>query len=262
MKIPDLPTQSRIASVLSAYDDLIENNEKRIKALEEMAQRLYTEWFVKFKFPGHEKTPLVDSGTEYGMIPDGWEVSRLDQIAKINSETLKKPHESQIINYIDIASVSTSKIDVIQPMSFSEAPSRARRLVRHGDILWSTVRPNRKSYCLVINPMHNLVASTGFAVIRSDKIPYTYLYQSLTTEAFVGYLVNHAQGAAYPSVKGEDFERSVILLPTKILLDKFHNATLDLYEEKEKLRESNICFQKIRDLLIPQLVTGKQTLKA
>ena len=51
---------------------MIENNEKRIKAMEEMAQRLYTEWFVKFKFPGHEKTPLVDSSTEYGMIPEGW----------------------------------------------------------------------------------------------------------------------------------------------------------------------------------------------
>ena len=83
LEVPDLATQTRIASVLSAYDDLIENNEKRIKALEEMAQLLYTEWFVKFKFPGHEKVKMVDSGTEYGMIPEGWDVGRLGEIADL-----------------------------------------------------------------------------------------------------------------------------------------------------------------------------------
>lgn len=72
--------QIRIASILSAYDDLIENNEKRIKALEEMAQLLYTEWFVKFKFPGCEKVKTIDSGTGYGMIPEGWEVKRLANV--------------------------------------------------------------------------------------------------------------------------------------------------------------------------------------
>ena len=66
INIPDVRAQSQIASVLSAYDDLIEDNEKRIKILEEMAQLLYIEWFVKFKFPGHEKVKMVDSGNEYG----------------------------------------------------------------------------------------------------------------------------------------------------------------------------------------------------
>ena len=81
--IPDLPTQTRIASVLSAYDDLIENNEKRIKALEEMAELLYIEWFVKFKFPGHEKIKLVDSGTSYGKIPEGWKIKKFAEIFDI-----------------------------------------------------------------------------------------------------------------------------------------------------------------------------------
>lgn len=69
--LPDIKTQTQIASIISTYDDLIENNEKRIKTLEEMAQRLYTEWFVNFKFPGHEKVKMVDSGTEYGKVPEG-----------------------------------------------------------------------------------------------------------------------------------------------------------------------------------------------
>ena len=72
--------QKNIASVLSTYDDLIENNEKRIKTLEEMAQLLYTEWFVKFKYPGHEKVKMVVSGTEYGKISEGWKVKKLGEI--------------------------------------------------------------------------------------------------------------------------------------------------------------------------------------
>lgn len=76
-KIPDFPNQKCISSILMSYDDLIENNEKRIKILEEMASCLYNEWFVKFKFPGHEKISFVDSDTEYGRIPEGWQVKRL-----------------------------------------------------------------------------------------------------------------------------------------------------------------------------------------
>ena len=72
IKLPPLPVQRRIAGILSAYDDLIENNQRRIKILEEMARSLYREWFVNFRFPGHEKVTLVNS--PLGRIPAGWEV--------------------------------------------------------------------------------------------------------------------------------------------------------------------------------------------
>ena len=95
--LPDLPTQTCIASVLSAYDDLIENNEKRIKALEEMAQLLYIGWFVEFKFPCHEKVKMFDSGTGYGMIPKGWEVKKLNAIGK--AVTGKTPPTGNLDNF-------------------------------------------------------------------------------------------------------------------------------------------------------------------
>jgi type I restriction enzyme S subunit len=79
--LPPLPTQRKIADILSAYDDLIENNTRRIAILEEMAQRLYQEWFVHFRYPGHEHVPLVDS--ELGPIPEGWEVKRLGEVLKL-----------------------------------------------------------------------------------------------------------------------------------------------------------------------------------
>ena len=76
---PPLPTQRKIAAVLSAYDDLIENNTRRIKILEEMASAIYREWFVEFRFPGHEGVEMVES--ELGLIPQGWEVKQLGEVA-------------------------------------------------------------------------------------------------------------------------------------------------------------------------------------
>ena len=270
INLPDLSTQSRIASVLSAYDDLIENNEKRIKALEEMAQLLYTEWFVKFKFPhsrqspggqaGHQKVRMVDSGTEYGMIPEGWRVKRLGDVSKINSENLVKGAEPEVINYIDIASVSTGKIDNIQEVFFATAPGRARRILRHGDIIWSTVRPNRKSYTLVIKPVENLISSTGFAVIRASKIPYAYLYLVVTSDSFCTYLIGRTKGSAYPAVSSDDFEVATVLVPETGLLEKFNVLCEPVILEIDKLQKQNESLSEIRDLLIPQLVTGKKEL--
>ena len=83
--------QRKIAAILSAYDDLIENNTRRIKILEEMAQALYREWFVNFRFPGHEKVQMVDS--PLGMIPEGWEIKKLGTIADINSASLRNGND-------------------------------------------------------------------------------------------------------------------------------------------------------------------------
>lgn len=255
LPIPPLPTQRKIAAILSAYDDLIDNNTKRIKILEEMAQTIYNEWFVKFKFPGHENVKMVDS--ELGMIPEGWEVKKLGEVADINSASIKKGMEPSKINYIDISSVSTGNIDKIEPITFTEAPSRARRIVKHGDIVWSTVRPNRKSYSLILNPMDNLIVSTGFAVITPDKVPYTYLYHALTTDEFVGYLVNNSTGAAYPAVNSKDFQNAVILRPSNDILSEFHSKVEAVFELKHNFTVKNENLHRTRDLLLPRLISGE-----
>src|SRR5699024_1743317 len=83
IELPSLDIQKKIASTLSAFDDLIENNSRRIEILEEMARRIYREWFVHFRYPGHEEDALVDSGTELGEIPEGWEVKKLENFGEI-----------------------------------------------------------------------------------------------------------------------------------------------------------------------------------
>ena len=253
--LPPLQTQHKIASILSAYDDLIENNTRRIAILEEMAQTLYGEWFVHFRFPGHEKKRLVES--ELGLIPEGWEVVKLGEVADINMSNIQKGKEPTLINYVDIASVSIGHIDNVETVAFVDAPGRARRIVKHGDIIWSTVRPNRRSYSIVLDPPLNMIVSTGFAVITAYKMPYSYLYYALTTDDFVGYLTNHATGSAYPAVNSGDFQNAFVLLPPSVLLDGFHNIVAKLLAQKQNLFRRNDNLRKTRDLLLPKLISGE-----
>src|SRR6266487_5064863 len=252
---PPVTTQHKIAAILSAYDDLIENNTQRIAILEEMAQALYREWFVHFRFPGHEKKRMVESAL--GMIPEGWEVVKLGKVAIINSSSIKKGYEPFEINYVDINAVSTGRINNIEPILFNVAPGRARRIVKHGDIIWSTVRPNRRSYSIILNPIPNLIVSTGFAVISAQCVPYTYLYQALTTDDFVSYLTNHATGSAYPAVNSGDFQDAQILLPPDSILNEFHSFAVNLFDEKQNLHQKNINLKHTRDLLLPRLISGE-----
>src|SRR5260370_33486252 len=109
---PLLDTQHKIAAILSAYDDLIENNTRRIAILEEMAQSLYREWFVHFRFPGHEKKRLVES--TLGLIPEGWGGVKLGDIAGINASSIKKGYEPIEFNCVAVASFSLVHIDNTQ----------------------------------------------------------------------------------------------------------------------------------------------------
>ncbi len=252
---PSLPTQRKITTILSAYDDLIENNLRRIKILEEMAQNLYREWFVKFRFPGHLNARFTDS--PLGRIPEGWAVAKIKDVADVNARSIRKEGPQAQIVYIDIASVSPGSVDKMETMAFSDAPSRARRITRHGDIIWSSVRPNRRSFSLIIDPPANLIVSTGFAVISAKKVPFTYLYQTVTVDDFVVYLVNHAKGSAYPAVNADDFENADILVPDKHLLSSFDDVVLPIAIFTHRLKAKNTSLRLTRDLLLPRLISGE-----
>lgn len=137
VRVPPLPVQRRIGGILSAYNDLIENNQRRIKILEEMARSLYREWFVHFRFPGHDKVKMVPS--LLGPIPQGWEMKKLGEIADVNRAQINPRNPPKEVLYIDISSVSPGQINSLTMYPFAEAPGRARRIVRHGDIIWSCV---------------------------------------------------------------------------------------------------------------------------
>jgi type I restriction enzyme, S subunit len=245
-----VPTiQSRTADILSTYDDLIENNRRRMALLEEAARQLYREWFVRLRFPGHEHTRITNG------VPEGWERKMLGDLAAINRQSLGSLFDGEI-EYVDISSVTPGQIDGTSTFDFREAPSRARRIVQHGDIIWSCVRPNRRSYAVIWQPPPNLIVSTGFAVITPTALPPSFIYQATTTDAFVGYLENHARGAAYPAVVASDFARAEILVPPRPLVQSYNDFAEPVFEQANNLRLQNQKLRTARDLLLPRLMNG------
>jgi type I restriction enzyme, S subunit len=258
--LPPLDEQTRIASILCAYDDLIENNTRRIAILEEMARRIFEEWFVHFRASGCEGLPLVDSAL--GPVPRGWRVKPLREFGVVNPEQISPRSPPAEISYIDIASVSPGSVDAVTKLPFSNAPNRARRIVRHGDTIWSCVRPNRRSFALVLQPTENTVVSTGFAVLRATDVPWSYLYMVVTTQTFTDYLTNHATGSAYPAVKAGDFEKAELLAPPRPVLDRFAMVIEPPLSLSHNLRLQIANLRAQRDLLLPKLISGEMNVRA
>jgi type I restriction enzyme S subunit len=250
LPLPPLNTQREIVATLSAYDELMENNRRRMELLEESAGLLYREWFVRLRFPGHEHARLTNS------LPAGWERKCLAEIAEVNRATLSNGFDG-VIEYVDIASVVPRQITETTTYDFRDAPSRARRVVQHGDIIWSCVRPNRRSHAVIWNPQDNLIVSTGFAVITPTAAPSAFIYFATTTDAFAGYLENRARGAAYPAVVAADFEQAEILVPSKRLLELFDEIVEPMFSQAHNLRQQNQKLRAARDLLLPRLMSGE-----
>lgn len=251
MVLPPIEIQKQIAGILSVYDDLIKNNQKQIKLLEEAARRLYKEWFVDLRFPGHENTKIVDG------VPEGWQWCKVRDVADINSSALPKNYKEDFIDYVDLGSVRCGHIETRTRYNLNEAPGRAKRCAKDGDIIWGMVRPNLKAYALVTNPKETDVFSTGFAVLSAKKVPYSYLYCAVTQEEFVGYLVNATNGAAYPAVKPVHFEVADILKPDDKVLEQFHSVADSIYRKKEALENQNHNLRESRDLILPKLMSGE-----
>ncbi|MGH8675611.1 MAG: hypothetical protein ACREVG_15035, partial [Burkholderiales bacterium] len=254
VSLPSRATQDKVAGILSVYDELIENNRRRIRILEEMACALYREWFVEFRFPGHGKIKLVES--PLGRVPQGWGVKELSEVAEVNRAQINARNVPEELHYIDISSVSPGQIDSVTTYPFAQAPGRARRIVQHGDVLWSCVRPNRRSHVLIMHPEPNTIASTGFAVLTSRTVPFMFLYAATTADDFVAYLTNNASGAAYPAVTAAVFEKAKMLVPSSELLERFGDAAIPMAEQAHSLRRQSANLRQARDLLLPRLLSG------
>ncbi|MFO7030450.1 hypothetical protein B9T07_10505 [Limnospira fusiformis CCALA 023] len=261
-----LEEQKQIAAVLTCLDRSISNLRRQNETLEAIAQTLFKHWFVDFEFPNADGKPYKSSGgemrsSELGEIPVGWRVGTLGDVVKINAESISKDYQYKEIEYVDISSVGVGVLEGTTSYQLKQSPSRARRLVKHGDVIWSGVRPNRKSYLCISHPPKNLVVSTGFVTLTPDLIPSSYLYSWVTTDFFVNYLTLNASGSAYPAVKAEHFEIAEVLLPDKLTLSRFH-AVIDPMREKIYQNSRQIqTLTQTRDTLLPKLMSGQLRIK-
>ncbi|WP_256647071.1 restriction endonuclease subunit S [Thermomonas paludicola] len=186
------------------------------------------------------------SGVEWiGDIPSHWAVTPISVLATLNDETLPESTDPELeIEYVDIGSVSLTRgIERSEPMTFSNAPSRARRIVRDGDVLVSTVRTYLKAIAPVALPAPNLIASTGFAVVRPKSGQYSgYLKYGLQCEAFVHQVIARSTGVSYPAINASELARIPLWTPSfgeqyaiASFLDR-ETAKIDaLITEQEKL---------------------------
>jgi len=257
IELPSLHVQRRIASILSAYDNLIENNTRRIRLLEQMAENIYKEWFVRFRFPGHENAEFENG------LPKGWKEYSIKELCDINNQTLSSKDKSKVIEYLDTSSITCNQISGTECFTVDAAPSRARRIVKDNSIVFSTVRPNLKHYGILKGIPDNMIVSTGFAVFDAKYDIANIIFLFLSTQDVVDYCQSIAEGAVatYPSIKPEEIGRLRIALPEKTIAEKWNKKFEAIYIEMLNLQRQSNLLTRQRDLLLPRLMSGKLEVK-
>ncbi len=239
LTLPSLTEQRAIADVLGSLDDKIELNRRMNETLKAMAQELL------------EKLKKEGAGSK-----------RLDDLVEINAQTLSKQDALDLIEYIEISEVSQGNIGNIQLFQRGREPSRARRKLRHGDTVLSTVRPDRRSYFLCLNPSPNLIVSTGFAVVSPIRAPWSFIHAALTQDEIFDYLGQQADGGAYPAILPEIIGKFEIPWPSNSsVVEEFHRECGPLYALAESNRRESRTLAELRDALLPKLLSGEIRLK-
>lgn len=232
--VPSLPEQRRIAGVLGAFDDLIETNRTIINEIAAMTSAVYT-----------KAATCASSSVALG------------QLVEANPEKVTPGAPTEDLRYLDIGSMSDGSVGTPTQMIWENAPSRARRRARRGDLLWATVRPNRRAHGLLMRNVPGLAVSTGIAVLRPLSIPASLAFAHTDTQSFVDRLSGRVDGSAYPAVKAEDF----LALDVPDLLEKdvelFRLVIDPLWEAVGELEEEIDDVARHRDELLPLLMSGR-----
>ena len=241
INFPSLEEQQIIGDTLSVLDDQIENNAKINRHLEQMAQAI----FINFQ--------------ENGM----GSFRMLSEIVEINTDTYSINENWHFVEYLDTGSITNGVIEATQIIDTrtEKLPSRARRKVKHNDIIYSTVRPIQRHFGIISNLSEKMLVSTGFAVIRSTN-PFVcneYIYLHLTADDSIAYLQQLAEQSVstYPAIKPSDIGACEIFAPSNEDGVKLHGQLAPLFDKMAANSEENACLAAIRDALLPRLMSGE-----
>ena len=238
LRFPPLPTQRKIAAILSAYDDLIENNLQRIKILEEMAQNLYREWFVKFRFPGHEKARFADSS--FGRVPEGWEVIKVSSLLeaikrkkKIKKQAYKHEGEIPIVDQgKDFIGGFTSDSEVLH--------EKPLPIIVFGD--------HTRILKFIDFPFASGADGTQLLRSNTTKMPMSLFFYMLKSID----LSNYTYARHFKFLKDQE-----VLLPTQKTAEAFSDFADPFREQIRSLTQQNVLLRRTRDLLLPKLISGE-----
>jgi type I restriction enzyme S subunit len=254
--VPPFPVQRRIASILSSYDDLIENNTRRIKILEEMAQMIYREWFVNFRFPGHEKTKMVES--EMGPIPLGWKPSSVGELAKEERRNIQPGEIDQETPYIGLEHMPRGSI-ALSEWGVAGNVQSTKLEFRQGEILFGKIRPY--FHKVGIAPIDGVCSSDVIVILPKKPEWRSVVLCCVSSKDFVSQATQTSQGTKMPRANWDVLTRYPIPLPAERILTCFNEIILPIIDLIKHLIFSNRNLRQTRDLLLPRLIVGQIVIK-
>ena len=249
--IVDIPArikQDRIANCLSAYDDLIENNQKKIKLLEEAAQRLYKEWFVDLRFPGYEDVQIVDG------VPEGWKKTTIENKCTLK-KTIVHPEETQTgTAYIGLEHIPRHDFCLSNWGDASEVSSN-KYIYNQKDIIFGQIRPYFHKVGFAIN---DGVASTDSFIMKPDERCWGLFLLTVSSDAFVQFAYQTCkEGAKMPRADWRQMKEYPLLIPGASLLCRFETFVAEITDKIRTIVLQNRYLTEARNRLLPKLMSGE-----
>ena len=249
LAVPSVEVQLRIADILSAYDDLIENNRRRMALLEEAARQLYREWFVRLRFPGHEHTRITNG------VPEGWKSKTLGDLCIEVRETLSPGSLEPDTSYIGLEHIPRRSIS-LNEWGRAEQVSSSKHRFREGEILFGKIRPyfHKVGVAFVDG-----VASSDAIVIRPlDLNVHGLVLMTVSSDPFVAVTAQTMrEGSKMPRADWKQMREYPVPLPPDGLLGSFENQIQSIIEQLKTLSFANHKLRAARDLLLPRLMSGE-----
>jgi len=253
--LPSLPVQRRIADVLSAYDNLIENNQRRIQILEQMARALYQDWFVEFRFPGHESVRFVKSPV--GPIPEGWEVKSLDSVAEQMRRNVPKGQLDEPTPYVGLEHIPRRSLALDAWETVTVLGSNKLEF-KKGEILFGKIRPY--FHKVSVAPFDGLCSADTIVIRPRQPGDYALVTACVSSDAFVAHASATANGAKMPRANWDVLKAYGVVIPGRTIASQFSDFFRNAVTQQQVLVAQTQNLRHTRDLLLPRLLSGQITL--
>ena len=253
--LPPMNEQIKIADILVQYDDLIENNRRRIQLLEESARLLYQEWFVHLRFPGHEQVKIADG------VPEGWEPTLVPDVIDVNPRTpVEKGKE---IWYVPMSSLSETSMTA-NTADFERRTKHTNVKFKKNDVLLARITPclenGKTGYAYFLAEDEVACGSTEFIVLRGKRVPSEFVYCLARSYPFRENAIKSMTGSSgRQRVQNSCFDKYAVPLPPNSILDEFVEVVQNNFDQIRNLMAQNARLAKARDLLLPKLMSGELT---
>jgi len=252
VRLPPLPTQRKIAAILAAYDDLIEVNTRRIALLEEMARGLYREWFVRFRFSGHEGARMVESAA--GAAPEGWEVKALGDIAREVRRGVQPNQIDPETPYFGLEHLPRRSIALAEWGTASQVQS-TKLAFKKGEILFGKIRPY--FHKVGVAPVDGVCSSDTIVIVPKAPEQFAIVLGCVSSEEFVTHVTTTSQGTKMPRTSWEVLVKYPVIVPPASLLRQYNELVQDIVASILNMVFRNRNLRRTRDLLLPRLVAGE-----